>query len=92
MLFAVLVVASTAVKIAAGAIARLPLASGLLATAEMGVPAAVASLGLATNTFRPGQAAAIMGAAAVSLAVASIGATRLAPGSSVNPHAPDAGG
>jgi Kef-type K+ transport system membrane component KefB len=91
MLFALLVVASTAVKITAGAIARLPLSSALPATAQMGVPSAVASLGLATNALRPGQAAAVVGAAAVSLAVASIGATRPAPGSSVNPRAPDAG-
>jgi Kef-type K+ transport system membrane component KefB len=91
MLFALLVVASTAVKITAGAIARLPLSSALLATAQMGVPSAVASLGRATHARRPGPAAAHGGAAAVSLAVASIGATGQAPGSSVNPRAPDAG-
>lgn len=92
LLFALLTVATTGVPVAVAAITRLPLSSGLLAAAEMGVPAAVAALGLASNVLRPGQAAAIMGAAAVSLAVASVGAARLGPGWSVNPRAPDAGG
>jgi Kef-type K+ transport system membrane component KefB len=88
LLFALLAIATTAVPVATAAIVRLPLSSGLLATAEMGVPAAVASIGLATNALRPGQAAAIMGAAALSLAVASVGAIRLGPAPPVNPPAP----
>jgi hypothetical protein len=57
----------------------------------MGVPSAVASLGLASNALRPGQAAAIVGAAALSLAVASVGATRLGPNPAVTPAPDDAG-
>jgi hypothetical protein len=51
----------------------------------MGVPSAVATLGLASNALRPGQAAAIVGAAVLSLAATSIGASRLGTGGSVRP-------
>ena len=71
---------------------RLPVSSGLLAAAEMGVPSAVAALGLASNVLRPGQAAAIIGAAAVSLAVASIGAFRIGASASINRPEPDDAG
>ena len=91
LLFALLAVAATAVPVAAAAIVRLPLASGLLATAKIGVPAAVASIGLATDALRPGQAAAIMGAAAVSLLVSSVGAIRLGVSPTFNRRAPDDG-
>ncbi len=90
LLFALLAIATTLVPVIAAMIVRLPLSSGLLAAAEMGVPSAVASLGLATNALRPGQGAAIIAAAAVSLAVASLGATRLGLTGRVNPRAPDA--
>ena len=91
VLFVVLAVATTVVPVVAAAIVRLPLTSGLLAAAEMGVPAAIASIGLATNALRPGQAAAIMGAAAVSLAVASVGAVRVGAGPTINRRGPDDG-
>jgi len=92
LLFALLAVASTLVRVAAAAIVRLPLSSGLLAAAEMGVPSAVAAIGLASNALRPGQAAAIVGAAAVTLAVAAVGAARLGADPGVNPRAPDGAG
>jgi Kef-type K+ transport system membrane component KefB len=92
LLFALLAVATTGVPLVTAAIMRLPLTSGLLAAAEMGVPAAVASLGLATNALLPSQAAAIMGAAVVSLAVASYGAMRLGPSPPISPRAPDGAG
>lgn len=91
VLFALLAITTTAVPIAAAAIVRLPITSGMLAAAEMGVPAAVASIGLAANALRPGQAAAIMGAAALSLLVASFGATRLGANPTINLRAPDDG-
>lgn len=91
LLFALLAIATTLVPVIAAMIVRLPVSSGLLAAAEMGVPSAVASLGLATNALRPGQGAAIIAAAAMSLAVASLGATRLGLTGPVNPRAPDAG-
>jgi Kef-type K+ transport system membrane component KefB len=87
MLFASLAVATTLVPLAAAAIVRLPYTSGLLAAAETGVPAAVASLGLATNALRPGQAAAIVGAAILSLVATSVGAIRLGANPRLNRRA-----
>jgi Kef-type K+ transport system membrane component KefB len=89
LLFALLAIGTTLVPVTVAAIMRLPLSSGLLAAAAMGVPSAVASLGLATGALRPGQAAAIMGAAALSLLVACVGAVRLGTSRSINPRAPD---
>ena len=92
LLFALLAIGSTLVRVAVAASLRLPRASGLLAAATMGVPSAVASLGLATGALRPGQAAAIMGAAALSLLVAFVGAVRVGASPSINPPARDDGG
>ncbi len=91
LLFALLAIATTLVPLIAAAIVRLPITNGLLAAAEMGVPSAVASLGLATNALRPGQAAAIVGAASLSLIATSVGAIRLGAGPAVSPPGPDAG-
>ena len=85
VLFAALALGTTLVPLAVAAIVRLPMTSGLLAAAEMGVPSAVASLGLASGALRPGQAAAIVGAAALSLAVTSVGAIRLGLNPRINP-------
>ena len=54
---------------------RVPAA--LVATAQLGVPAAVVTLGLESNVLSAAQAAAIVTAALVSLAVASLGTTLL---------------
>ncbi|MDQ1455130.1 MAG: hypothetical protein QOH28_750 [Actinomycetota bacterium] len=89
LLFALLAIGTTLVPVTVAAIMRLPRSSGLLAAAEMGVPSAVASLGLATGALRPGQAAAIVGAATLSLLVACVGAVRLGTRPSINPRAPD---
>jgi Kef-type K+ transport system membrane component KefB len=90
-LFGLLAVSTTLVPVLAAMIVRLPFTSGLLAAAEIGVPSAVASLGLASNALQPGQAAAIVGAAVVSLAATSVGAIRLGLNPRINPRAPDAG-
>jgi len=89
LLFGALSLATAFVPIVAAAVVRLPLSSGLLAAAEMGVPSAVAALGLTTGVLTPGQAAAIIGAAAVSLAVATAGSFRLQANPAVNPTGPD---
>jgi len=73
VLLGVLAAGTTLVPLAVAAIVRLPVWSGLLAAAELGVPSAVAAVGLANNALTAGQAAAIVGAAAVSLAVATAG-------------------
>ncbi len=90
-LFGLLAVATTLVPVVAAKVVRLPFTSGLLAAAKMGVPSAVASLGLASNALRPGQAAAIVGAAALSLSATTVGAVRLGVNPRLNRRAPDAG-
>ena len=73
-LLVLLAVGGVLAHVAAAMVTRLPVSYGLLASAQLGVPAAVASIGLSTNALRPGQAAAIVGASMVSLVVASAGA------------------
>lgn len=69
------VLAAVAIVIhAAAALAwRLPLAMGLIASAQLGVPAAVVSIGLATNQLTAAQGAAVMAAAVISLAACAAG-------------------
>jgi Kef-type K+ transport system membrane component KefB len=74
-LLVLLALAGSLVHIAVAWIRRLPVPYGMLAAAQLGVPSAVASIGLSTGDLRPGQGAAIIGAAAISLAVAAVGAT-----------------
>jgi Kef-type K+ transport system membrane component KefB len=69
---------SLAVHVVAGRVAGLPVAAGMLATAQMGVPAAVATLGLAAGVLDPGQAAAVLAAVLGSLALCAAGAALLA--------------
>ena len=78
-LLVLLTVAAVAVHVLAAIVTRLPVAHGLLASAQLGVPSAVAAIGLSSGTLRPSQAAAIIGAAALSLAVAAAGAAIMAP-------------
>jgi Kef-type K+ transport system membrane component KefB len=75
VLLALLLIGTTLVPIVVAAVMRLPSWSGLLASAELGVPSAVAAIGLANSALTPAQAAAIVGAAALSLAVASVGSS-----------------
>jgi Kef-type K+ transport system membrane component KefB len=56
---------------------RMPWPSGLLASAQLGLPAAVVSLGLAQRLIGPGTAAAIVLAALISLGACSLGAALL---------------
>jgi Kef-type K+ transport system membrane component KefB len=73
-----LVACNVAVHLIAALITRQAPAAGLLATAQLGVPAAVVSLGLQRDVLAPGVGAAILAAALISLAVCSLGAGRLA--------------
>jgi Kef-type K+ transport system membrane component KefB len=70
---AMLVVFNVLLHLAAAALTRQPVASGLAATVQLGVPAAVASLGLQTGVVSPGAAAAIMASALVSIAISGAG-------------------
>ncbi len=56
---------------------RRPPATGLVATAQLGVPAAIASLGLSEHVLSASVATAIIVAALVSLGVCTIGVVRL---------------
>lgn len=77
------------VHVGAGLMARLPVASGLVATAQMGVPAAAVAIGLETRMLSPGQAAAILAATLVSVGVMAVGARRLAAAAPRPPGAED---
>jgi Kef-type K+ transport system membrane component KefB len=76
-LAAALAALTVAVHLAGAVSARLPLPSGLVSSAQMGVPAAVVSLGLAADIITAGQGAAIIAAALVSLGVCAAGAALL---------------
>jgi Kef-type K+ transport system membrane component KefB len=68
---------NVAIHLAAVALVRRPLSAGLTATAQLGVPAAVASLGLAEGVLSGTVATAIVAAAVVSLGVCTVGVERL---------------
>lgn len=72
-LAAALIVGMSAVHILAGFVIRAPLWTGLVVTAQLGVPAAVVKLGLAQHLLRPGEGAAIILAALASLGICAAG-------------------
>lgn len=82
---------NVAIHLAAVAIVRRPLSAGLTATAQLGVPAAVASLGLSEGVLSGTVATAIVAAAVVSLGVCTVGVERLLDGESACQTAPAAG-
>jgi len=75
-----LVVLNVAVHLAAATLARVRPGAGLAACAQLGVPAATASLGLAEGILSPEVATAIVAAAFVSLGVCTLGVERLLGG------------
>ncbi len=81
-LTAALAALNVAIHLAAVAIVRRPLSAGLTATAQLGVPAAVASLGLSEGVLSSTVATAIVAAAVVSLGVCTVGVERLIDGES----------
>jgi hypothetical protein len=68
------------IHLAGAFLTRQPLGAGLAATAQLGVPAAVVTLGLQKGILTSGEGAAIVMAALVSLAVTAIGVTLLGRG------------
>lgn len=76
-LVAALAALNVAIRLLAVALMRRPVAGGLAASAQLGVPAAVASLGLAEHVLSPSAATAIVLAALVSLGVCTVGVQRL---------------
>jgi Kef-type K+ transport system membrane component KefB len=79
-LMGTLVAATVALHLLVARATRLGTPAGLLASAQLGVPAAVASVGLSTGALNPGQAAAIVAAAGCSIAAAAAGAARIGGG------------
>ena len=62
---------------AAALLTRQPFGAGLAATAQLGLPAAVVTLGLQQEILTSGEAAAIVAAALGSLALTAVGVTRI---------------
>ncbi|HEY6891061.1 MAG TPA: cation:proton antiporter [Solirubrobacter sp.] len=77
LLVCLLSAAAAAVHCLTALALRLPAAAGLLASAQIGVPAAAIALGLAAGTLSQGQASAIFCAALVSIGACSAGAWSL---------------
>ncbi len=78
LLTGAIVTASLAVHLAAAKFSRLPVASGLMATAIQGLPIALVSLGLRDGFLVAGQGAAIILGALITIAIASFGTMQLA--------------
>jgi hypothetical protein len=76
-LAAALAALNVVIHLAASMLGRLPASSGLTASAQLGVPAAVASLGIADGVLSPQIAAAIVASSLVSLGVCTLGVERL---------------
>jgi Kef-type K+ transport system membrane component KefB len=76
-LAALLVAFNIAVHVLAARLTRQPLGAGLAATAQLGVPAAVVTLGLERHILTKGEGSAIVAAALVSLALTAAGVTLL---------------
>jgi Kef-type K+ transport system membrane component KefB len=83
VLAASLSAAAIAAHVAAGLLWRQSLGAGLLATAQLGVPAAVVSIGLSTNQLTPAQGAAVTAAMLVTLAACAAGGALLGHGGSL---------
>jgi len=76
-LAALLAVFTVAVHVVASRAIRTPVAVGLLASAQIGVPAAVIALGLPLRAIDQAQASAIFCSALISIAVCAAGAAML---------------
>lgn len=63
--------------LAVAIVMRMPWPAGMLASAQLGLPAGVVSLGLTEHVLTPGEGAAIVAAAVITLALSSLGAVLL---------------
>jgi Kef-type K+ transport system membrane component KefB len=86
-----LAVLNVAIRLLAGRLVKLPPAGSLAASAQLGVPAAVASLGLADHVIAPVTATAIVASALISLAVSTIGVEGLIAAETAEPRSGPAG-
>lgn len=76
-LIAALALLNVLIHLAATILVRRPLSTGLAASAQLGVPAAIASLGLAEHVLSNIVATAIVAAAVVSLGVCTLGVEQM---------------
>ena len=76
-LAAAIAVAAIAIHLIAAIVWRLPVAMGLVGSAQLGVPAAVVSIGLATEQLTAAQGAAVMMALLVTLGACAAGGAML---------------
>jgi Kef-type K+ transport system membrane component KefB len=80
VLVGAIVALNVTIHLIAVILVRKPAAAGLAASAQLGVPAAIASLGLAEGVLSSTVATAIVAAAVVSLGVCTLGVERLIGG------------
>jgi len=65
------------IHVAVGAASRVPVSMSLVASAQLGVPASVVSIGLATQQLTAAQGAAVMASLLITLAACALGSTLL---------------
>ncbi|HYA08599.1 MAG TPA: cation:proton antiporter [Gaiellaceae bacterium] len=80
VLAALLLTTNAFVHVCAALLTRQSLGAGFAATAQLGVPAAVVTLGLEKNVLTSGEGSAIVAAALGSLALTAVGVTLLGRG------------
>jgi Kef-type K+ transport system membrane component KefB len=76
-LMALLVAAILGCHLAVAIVMRMPWPAGMLASAQLGLPAGVVALGLAEHVLTSGEGAAIVASAVITLGVSSLGAVLL---------------
>jgi len=65
------------IHVAVGAASRVPVSMSLVASAQLGVPASVVSIGLATQQLTAAQGAAVMASLLITLAASALGSALL---------------
>ena len=87
-LVAMLAAAIVVCHVAIAVVMRMPWPTGLLASAQLGLPAGVVSLGLTEHILTAGQGAAIVASALITLGASSLGAVLLSRAAGPPPPAP----
>jgi Kef-type K+ transport system membrane component KefB len=85
-LVGMLVAAILVCHVAVARVMRMPLGAGLLASAQLGLPAGVVALGLTEHILKAGQGAAIIASALLTLGASAAGAALLSRSSAAPPE------